>query len=364
MISIVVSVILGIYCVWLLVMLISWHYISAKPSSESNLSFSILVPFRNEQENLSTLIYSLSNLDYHQNQYEVILINDHSEDDFESQLKTIPANFKVINLPADKSGKKAALSFGVDHSKYDQIVTTDADCIVPSKWLKQFSSFFSNNHIKMVFGSVAFRSRQSIFHKLQEIEFAPLIGVGAASLNLGLPTMCNGANLAFRKEIFYEVGGYVGNENIASGDDEFLLSKIIKQYPRGVRFAKGNFSTVDTRPSQSLNNLFHQRKRWASKWSANNNWFKSGLAILIFLTSLSSVLGAAILISNLNFIILGLILFKVVLDGLFICQILKSMNKSFNFLIFILMQMIYPIYVLIFGITANIGSYQWKGRPH
>ena len=108
---------------------------------------------------------------------------------------------------------------------------------------------------------------------MQAVEFAGLIAIGAASIAKRSPNMCNGANIAYPKKIFYQVNGFEGYSNIASGDDEFLMHKIfaLSTEPRqltgqNVYFLKNKEATVFTRPAKKLSQFIAQRKRWASKW--------------------------------------------------------------------------------------------------
>ena len=77
--------------------------------------------------------------------------------------------------------------------------------------------------------------------------------------------MCNGANLAYTKKAFTEVGGFTGIDNIASGDDMLLMHKIYKLYPDKVMFLKSKDAIVQTAPVNSVKDFFNQRIRWASK---------------------------------------------------------------------------------------------------
>lgn len=343
-------------------MIISWLSIkSHEPNITSQkLRLSVIVPFRNEKDNIKKLVESLCNQSYSHELFEVILVNDHSTDSFE--LQNLPVNFSLHHVSADKSGKKEALSYGISIAKGEIIITTDADCSFSAQWLEYLVNSFNDPNIKLVFGGVRFQQSASLFDQLQMIEFAPVIGVGAASNYLGKSIMCNGANLAFRKSTFLEVQGYSGNEHIPTGDDEYLLHKIVKLYPKGIKYEKSKACVVTTVPAQDLNQFFQQRKRWASKWSANHSYYKSSIALLVFCSVISTIVVALLLISNPSGILITLLVLKILFDGIFIKSVLKSFNCSFHPAVFILAQLLYPFYVLIIGIAANFGSYSWKGR--
>ena len=318
------------YCMWLLLMLISWYRIIPKDDQvTTDLKLSVIVPFRNESKNLPTLINSYNRLNQEGLTIEIIFVNDHSTDDFRQLFRQLKSSYKLVELPNELSGKKAAITLGVQEASGDIIVTTDADCEVRLNWLQVIHRYFQDSMVNMVFGGVTFRLG-GFFDQLQLIEFAPLIGTGAASLSIGQPFMCNGANLAFRKACFNRVNGYQGNEHIASGDDEFLLIKFKKELEGKILFVKESEAVVKTSAAPDIHTFFNQRKRWSSKWNKNISIYKAFLAALIMLSALSTVLGFIDLLHNFNIYILTILSIKIILEGIFIASILHYLNSSFN----------------------------------
>src|SRR5688572_12389412 len=195
-------------------------------------SFTVIVPVRNEARSISVLLQQLQALDYPD--FEVIVVDDHSDDQTKALVDFFSKQDKRIRLITNEGkGKKKAITTAIGQSKGTIIVTTDGDCQVQRGWLHGINQKFQDAKTMMVFGGVSIQSH-SFFSTLQALEFSSLIGSGVALWAQGKPVMCNGANLAFRKEVFQQVGGYAGNEHIASGDDEFLMRKILQRYPRGI----------------------------------------------------------------------------------------------------------------------------------
>ena len=188
---------------------------------------SLIIPARNEETNIGKLLAALSNQSYPKELTEIIVVDDHSTDNTATIVQQFPFA-KLIQLKEDaiNSYKKKAIEKGIAEATGELIVTTDADCNVNPGWLRAINSSFSDESVKMSFGAVRIQSDQTIFSRLQALEFSSLIGSGASTAAFGFPTMCNGANLAFTKEAFLQTNGYTGNEQIASGDDEFLMRKI------------------------------------------------------------------------------------------------------------------------------------------
>lgn len=365
----VLSIIIAAYCILLIALIVGWGAIRTTISYKESITnlYSIIIPFRNEEENIKALIASLGNQNFPRECFEVILVDDHSEDSSTELVKTMAdagqISISLLRLQG-QSGKKSALLHGIKSAKGSVVITTDADCTVEPNWLRSFASHYELSDVQMVFGPVTFKDESSLFEKIQIIEFASLIGTGASSLALGMPNMCNGANLSFRKASFFEVGGYKDNENIASGDDEFLMHKFASRYGDKVCFNKSRDAIVHTKAHKSAKAFFYQRKRWAGKWRYYASLKTIGLALFIFLFNAAFITALALCIINAShyFWLLIPLLSKVFLEGFFLYLILKFLKKRLNIALFIFLQFTYPIYVIIFGIAANFGKYTWKGR--
>jgi cellulose synthase/poly-beta-1,6-N-acetylglucosamine synthase-like glycosyltransferase len=343
-----------------------WRKLADLKESGELKSVSIIIPFRNEAENLGDLIKSLSIVDYSTDLLEVILVNDHSEDHFKEVIdlfeKSFPFKITVLSLPRQLTGKKSAISAGIKHSHSEIILTSDADCIVPKDWVQKMQAPFEIEHIQLVSGSVVFNSK-NFLSSIFQMEFAPLIGVGAVSIELGNPNMANGANLAFRKRTFENLNPYADNISIPSGDDVFLLQKVKTEYPNGVFFQKD--AIVETQAPRDFKTFYRQRKRWAAKWSATSRLADSLPALVIWSFHLIYITAIIYSIIVSQFVILlPVLLLKIVSEALFISIILKSQSKKFKLTVFVFLQLFYSLYVLIFGLLANFGSYTWKERKY
>ena len=168
---------------------------------------SIIVAARNENGIIDHLLKDLAAQAYPS--FEVIVVDDHSDDGMASSIANIIRNHpRFTLLHADGYGKKQAITRGVEAAKGSIIMTTDADCRVTPHWISEMTLNFLNGETQLVFGGVTMQG-ETFFAHVQSIEFATLIATGAATAALGHPTMCNGANLAFRKAAFKEVDGFV-----------------------------------------------------------------------------------------------------------------------------------------------------------
>lgn len=345
------------YC--LLLMYLTYGWINKKVVSNINKSnnvFSIVISVRNEAENIDKLINSIANLDYPLDSFETIIIDDFSTDNTVDIIKN-HSYYSKINLIFNSGiGKKDAITVGIEASKYDYVACTDGDCTLPRLWLQNFNNEINSTGSKFVSGPVIYEDSSFLNY-----EFLGLIGIGGSSLNLGFPTMANGANLCFKKQAFFQVEGYKSSNDIASGDDEFLLHKITKKYPKKVSFIKEYSSIVSTKAPNSINEFFNQRIRWSSKWKNYKSKKNSLPSIFIFLLYL--MLVGYLFVNSFDKFFTILIVAKVISEIIFMFSILSFFKKREWILYSLLSQIYYPIYILIIGIrTLSSETYNWKER--
>lgn len=326
---------------------------------------SVIIPFRNEEKTIGHLIHDLQQQEYPRDKFEVILVNDHSEDGSVNVINEGlrgPISAKLMNNAAN--GKKSALTKGIRHAIGTIIVTTDADCRVKPGWIRSINNSFSDESIKMTFGAVKIQADHSLFSRMQALEFSSLIGSGASTAAFGFPTLCNGANLAFTKDAFTQTGGYDGNEHVASGDDEFLMRKIEANYSNGIRFNNNLENLVTTYPQKTLNSFLSQRIRWAGKWKHHDGTNSKLLAVYVFLFHLSvMILPFFVLMGDISvYVMLGLLVAKASVEFFFIRQVSSWLNVPWHGLSFILLQLVYPAYAVGVAVTALFKKPSWKGR--
>lgn len=331
---------------------------------------SIIIPVRNEANNIGNLILDLDEQDYPRNKYEVLIIDDASEDNTVEIINGLNSSIEIKLYPliptSYRSKKKAAITQGVKIAKGELILCTDGDTRVGPGWVKSMVSQLDVNKYKFISGPVNLQPANSLIAKIQQIEFLSLIGAGAASIYYKLPNMCNGANMAFSKSAFEKVGGYHGKEDIPSGDDEFLMHKINKAFPRSIKFLKDDQAIVKTSPASSIRSFYSQRKRWAGKWKYYDIWQPKILAGFIFTVQLALLLSLfAVIVGLISIqIFISIMALKYLADYLYLNSINKFFKNKVNLLAFTVLQIIYPLYVIIIGLTSTFGPYSWKGRRY
>lgn len=368
LISVCVSLILGYAFITLQS---SWHFgrLSCINNTSDYLFVSVIVPARNEADNIEACLHSILAQNYSQDKFELILVNDHSSDstlEIAQEIASHSSNLRIINL-ADhyiKGSKKAALKIGIEHSKGEIILQTDADCVAGPNWISAINRQF-NKDTGMVAGPVLLSHTKSLLSKFQTLEYIGLAGLTAGSIAANRPNMCNGANLAFRKEAFIKVKGYEGIDHIASGDDELLMQKISMHPQYKIAFAKCKDAIVETPALESWSELKAQRLRWVSKARYYINSRVNALQILFYLAFCTFPLLLFISFFDLRALIAfgGNFLIKLLADTSLLIKGIRFFDKKELIFKLPLLQPVYILYVLWIGIAGNrVNTYNWKGR--
>lgn len=254
-----------------------------------HLSFSILIPFRNEAHRIQNILESINQLSYPKTHFEVIFIDDHSSDETQKAIQQQVSTFidvKIIRLPKHLEGKKQALQLGVKESKYDYIITTDADCWVPITWLESYRDAFLTSKADLCLGAVSMRSGETFLEKFQYYDYIAMQAFNFGLSHFSSPILCSGANLAYAKTSFLSSKAYQENKHIASGDDTFLLEAFLREKMKVMLVYEAK-NLVYTEPATSIQALIQQRKRWLSKLPKSNNSLAKKIAWMLALGNFS-----------------------------------------------------------------------------
>lgn len=332
-------------------------------------TISIIIPVRNEEEHIGKLLTDIHKQSYPQESIEVLVINDDSSDNTVNVIKSLNYNnVKIVDLYVDKeinAYKKRAITLGVENSTSELIVTTDGDCRVGPEWIHRIVEYYLEEGKQLITAPVSYHSQNNWFEKVQTVEFQFLIAAAAACIKNGMPNTCNGANMAYKRELFHEVKGYEGIDNVASGDDEMLLHKVFKKNPSLVGFLKSEEAIVKTFAKSDWKGFIQQRKRWASKSTIFFDYRTSIMLGSVFLLNLCLLLAIpfAFFYKEFASFLTNAVLLKVLFDGFLIYQTLSFFKNKKFFPYIILVEFFYTPYVVFVGIVGNFSSsYIWKGR--
>jgi cellulose synthase/poly-beta-1,6-N-acetylglucosamine synthase-like glycosyltransferase len=328
---------------------------------EPKTKFTIIVPFRNEAENLPALLDSLSKLNYPMDWISVILVDDESKEKFQVQSFKFQVSF-IDNIRLTNSPKKDAIVTAMNIVNTDWVITTDADCVVNANWLLTLDNYIQNHEVAMIAGAVTYDCSNSFLHQFQQLDLASLQGATIGSFGMGKGFMCNGANLAYTKTLFQELNGFDGNDLIASGDDVFLLQKAMARFPEKVHYLKSTNNIVTTGPLNDWKSLFYQRVRWASKTTSYQSGFGKLLGVVVLMGNLCWLLAVGLWAFGLtpieNLIVLSLLKFSV--DAVLIFKTNAFLGQKTQY--FVLSSLLYPFFSVCVAFYSLFGKYEWKGR--
>ena len=347
-----------------------WHKLSYYKPQKTALKtkVSILVAARNEAEIIRKTLDDLCAQSYDKALTEIIFIDDHSTDNTAEIIASYAAKgVKLIRLNEDRalnSYKKKAIQTAIGQSTGDLIITTDADCRMGKDWLKTIIGFYEEKDYKMISSPVAYFEEKSFFERAQALEFLYLIGLGASTIGNKKPSTCNGANLAYEKAAFYEVGGFKGIDDLASGDDELLLHKMAARYDNHIGFLKHHDAVVYTHAKPTLGEFIQQRKRWASKSTRYKNKAIIVLGVGIWLFNVSILLNIGIGLFDGFFFCIAItqLLIKILLEFVFLYQVTGFAKRRELLVLLPVLNIMHILYLVYIGVAGNSGKYNWKGR--
>ncbi|MDN3678126.1 glycosyltransferase [Flavobacterium paronense] len=370
-VSIVFLVILLVYVFLIIQLIFGFNKVKSFEVTDLNpkTAFTIVVPFRNEAKNLPKLLESISNLNYPPKLIEIILVDDFSTDNSERvciqwRMKHEHLDTTLLeNLILSGSPKKDAIGRAMPIAKHDWVITTDADCVVNKNWLLTLGNYIQTNNPELIVGAVMYKAKNNWFHHFQQLDLMSLQGVTIGSFGIGKPFMCNGANFAYTKKFFAEIGGFGGISDTASGDDVFLLQKAVNANLEKVHYLKNRDSIVKTKPENDLFKLFMQRVRWAGKSTGYKSSYGKFLAVIVLLMNLSLVVGCWLLVvGKIDWrVILCVFTVKYLVDYIMLYKS-NAYLRNGKFFVPIASSIIYPFFSSLVGIYSLFGSFTWKGR--
>ncbi len=371
---IVVLILTVSYVLFFTVCLTGWALLpeGKTGNGRSNTSVSIIVAARNEARHIGWLLNDLAAQKYPRAFWELLVIDDGSEDNTAaivrefSRFPVTLIQMKDEGMDHDTGGshKKKALQTGIAMATGELIVTTDADCRMNDEWLATIVAAYESNPVHMLVSPVLYTGMKGWFEKMQALDFLGMIGITGATLQVGLPALCNGANLAFRKASFMEVHGYDGISQVASGDDVLLMQKMALRWKDGIHFLKSNKAVVNTFAPHSLAAFTRQRIRWASKSKANLDKRVVSILFMVYLFNLSLLSSAVLSFFDsqyLTLLLLQLVL-KLILEFSFLGMVASYFRQKQLLWFFLPAQLLHIIYIVFIGTAGNLVSTTWKGR--
>ena len=344
------------------------EYISRNDQHSFNVS--VIIVARNEENNIINILNDLENQSYSKSFFEVIIVDDCSEDKTIDKVESfrLLSGLKIVlhrlwKEPPYKQNKKGGIEYAMRYAEGEIVVLTDADCMLQKEWLKTIVSFYHDYKPKMIIGPVSYITSNAFLQYFQTLDFLAMQGVSCSTSGLNKPLLCNGANIAYEKALFNELNVYE-KDDIASGDDMFMLQKVYSSYPDKVKYLKAETAIVKTYPCKSWGAFFQQRLRWAGKVK----YFDSieSIFLLLFLLTINILILALALLSvyesaHIKYFFIAVSV-KMLTDIFFLWPVAKFFRQSHMLSLVLVVQFVHFIYMAVVGILSNILPYSWKGR--
>ena len=335
-----------------------------KSANSCSLPFiSVIIAVRNEAQTIAQTIQYLKLQDYPSHLFEVIIINDHSEDEtgviLEAECAKLP-NFYTYLAPDNSISKKQAIAFAQTHAKGDYLLFTDGDCTMNQKWISTFAAHIPQNKLCFLFGAVDHIHEKKVIERFFTLDFLSLIATQGGLANINHPYSCNAANMLISKEL----ATLSRNETYASGHDIFLLHAAKKNTNTHIQFIQDKNALVYTLPPNSIKSFIQQRIRWSSKSAAYKDFDSIFIANCVYLENASIFVAFIISILYIQILPLAitLLIAKIIIDGIFFYTTLPFFNKKRFIVLSIPFQFFYFIYITLIPIFALTKPLYWKGR--
>lgn len=334
---------------------------------------SIVVAARNEAENIPSCLPALLAQDYPTDRYEVILVDDHSEDDTRALAESYTAgapHLRVLSLAdlgdAGATGKQHALDLGIRQSRGEIIASTDADCVPPPTWLRALTSCFKPDTGVVVGFSVldARKDRGGLFVKLQSLELLGIFAAFAGGLAWRLAMGCTGNNLAYRRAAYEELGGFM-KMGFTVAEDNMFVQWVDRHTEWQIEVAHAAESLVWTRPMPTYPAFLEQRLRWSSN-SLENRFSVVWFSVVAYGVNL--LVPALVLLALAGFGSLpwaaGLVALKLLPEWVMMARGLSLFGRRDLLAYLPLLAPFHTSYVLLVGLAGLTGRSSWKGRSH
>ena len=354
-----------------------------RPASPEVPFVSVIVPARDEEAAIGACLDAIFSNDYPEDHFEVIVVDDLSEDGTAEVVRRTmarvnapvaagfeeeagPPRLRLVQMPEnatrERAHKKRAIEKAIGLARGEVILSTDADCVVPPGWIGAMAARFDEG-TALVSGPVLYPTGGAAAN-VMALEFLGLVAVGAGAIGIGRPNMCNGANVAYRKDVFEALGGFSGIDHLTSGDDELLMQKIAYTTDWRVRFCAEREAAVLTEAPGSLRAFFEQRRRWASKGA---HYPRPGLVAMIagiyaFYAVLLGGMLALPFAPGLAAPMLGALALKAIPEAALLGPACRHFGRGRLMALFLPAQFLQIPYVVAVGAAGALGGYEWKGR--
>ena len=361
--EVILAIIVVSYVLQVLLFMYGLSHLRDRRSNTSKPFVSVVIAARNEEAALADCLRALSVQSYPQTLYEVIVVNDNSTDrtqDICDQFRRQHSNFQSVSaavLPSHP-GKTGALIQGIEQSKGEIIMITDADCTAPPTWIESTVLRYSPD--VGIVGGMTLQKAVSPFGGMQSLDWAYLLGIASSSAALGTPLSTIGNNLSFRRAAYDSVGGYRALP-FSITEDYSLFQAIINTGTWKYLYPLDPAVVVSSRPCGRWIDLVRQKHRWA----------KGGLKMrpigfLVMAVGFAYHTSIAVSLFSGSFLLASILLAcKLIADYFFLHRILSRLQQKQELRWFIWFELYFLLYVVALPFVVFFGGkVLWKERSY
>jgi glycosyltransferase involved in cell wall biosynthesis len=332
--------------------------LAVKAVTAGDAAISVVVAAKNEEKNIAFLINSLAGQEYPKEKYEVIIIDDNSDDNTYSLAKGLISDkpqFSVYKAENKKyAGKKGALDFGISNAKYENILITDADCLPGKEWIKSFSCKFSESY-DFIFGHAPFIQGNNLVNKISCFENLRSTVLTFSAAEAGFAYSAAARSFGFKKTAFERIKGYSNTTETLGGDDDLLLREAVKNKMKtGTVYNKQAFVY-----SSSMNKLESYLRQKSRHTKTSTHYLLSrqlilvlwhGVNLLCFISPLAAVFNPFFLLPFIT---------KVSGDYIIVSVYSNKLGYKFNLAEKIYLQFAYEIFIVINFVNSLLKKDRW-----
>jgi poly-beta-1,6-N-acetyl-D-glucosamine synthase len=312
-----------------------------------NIPVSIVICARNEAANLEKNLPQVLEQDYPN--FEVVVVNDCSEDETEDVLKRLCLKYPNLRTtfirPDEKftHGKKLALTVGIKSAKNECMLLTDADCFPESsQWLARMAYHFQPG-TDIIFGYGGYIQYKGFVNKLIRFDTAIIAMQYLSYAMAGVPYMGVGRNLAYRKPIFFANKGFASHVDIKSGDDDLFINEVATKDAIAIEAGKPAFTRSE--PRRTFGEWFEQKGRHLSTFVRYKAIHRNLLGLEVFSRVLFYLLVITLLIFKFWWVyVLSIFALRLTIQLLIFNSTMRRLNEKNLFLISPLLDLLIPFF--------------------
>jgi cellulose synthase/poly-beta-1,6-N-acetylglucosamine synthase-like glycosyltransferase len=327
---------------------------------------SVIVAARNEEQNIKDCINALVYQEYPRQLFEIIVVDDRSTDSTSEIANSYKERFDNIDIVRIKDTKtelppkKYALEKGIQASNNPYLLFTDADCVPPPRWISAMVSNF-DDRVGVVVGFSPYSPSKGFLASFARYENLKTAIASAGSISLGKGYMCVARNLAYRRQVYEDVGGFQDTKMSISGDDDLFLQGVTKKTDWEITFAVCSDTFVPTSAPKNIVGYVNQKKRHFSAGRYYSPIIQVYL-LLFHVANFSLLASAALSIFYFSIFRIGLLFFviKLVFDFAILARGAQVLGQRRFLVSFVPLEILYIVYNTVVGPLGILGKFNWK----